>query len=145
MNLPTKVKDRRKRRVPLSYIELILEFPLTSIKSAKQLDLAQTMIDHLLFKGNLDTGEELYLEALSDLIASYEDVHYSIDPASDADMLRHLMEARAVTQAELHRQTGISKSALSEVLTGKKGFSKAMIRTLSEFFKVEAGILTSNL
>ena len=63
------------------------------------------MIDHLLSKGKLDNGEELYLDALSDLVAAYEDVHYAIAPASDADMLRHLMDAKGITQAELCRQT----------------------------------------
>ena len=62
----------------------------------------------------------MYLDALSDLVASYEDAHYPIEPASDADMLRHLMEAKGVTQAELHRDTGLAKSSISEVLAGRK-------------------------
>jgi HTH-type transcriptional regulator/antitoxin HigA len=96
-------------------------------------------------KHALDDGEELYLDALSDLVATYEDAHYPIAPASDADMLRHLVEAREFTQAELHRQSGIPKSTLSEVLAGKKPFSKALIHTLAEFFKVDSSVLASNL
>nr|MCU0982716.1 hypothetical protein [Pirellulaceae bacterium] len=53
-------------------------------------------------KGDLDEGEQLYLDGLSDLVADYEDEHHAIEPASDADMLRHLMEARGITQAQLH-------------------------------------------
>jgi HTH-type transcriptional regulator/antitoxin HigA len=83
----------------------------------------------------------MYLDALSDLVAAYEDVHYPIAPASDADMLRHLMDAKGITQAELHRQTGLGKSTISEVLAGKKPFSKAMIRTLAGFFKVDPSVL----
>jgi HTH-type transcriptional regulator / antitoxin HigA len=41
---------------------------------------------------------------------------YPIAPASDADMLRHLMEAKGVTQADVHRDTGQAKSSISEVL-----------------------------
>ena len=119
--------------------------PLTSIKSQNQLDGAQAMIDRLVTKGMLDEGEEVYLDALSDLVAAYEDVHYTIPPASDADMLRHLMDAKDVTQADLHRQTGIPKSTISEVLTGKKTFSKGVIRTLANFFKVDTSVLASNL
>ena len=48
-------------------------------------------------------------------------------------------------QAELHRQTGIPKSTISEVLSGKKSFSKTLIRTLASFFKVDASVLASNL
>jgi HTH-type transcriptional regulator / antitoxin HigA len=61
----------------------------------------------------------MYLDALSDLIASYEDEHHSIEPASDAAMLAHLMESAGVTQAQLSRETSIPKSTISEVLAGK--------------------------
>ena len=143
MVMPTKV--RRNRQVHESYLNLIVELPLASIKSQQQLDVAQAMIDRLLRQGTLDDGEEMYLDALSDLVASYEDAHYPIAPAADAHMLRHLMDAKEVTQAELHRQTGIPKSTISEVLAGKKPFSKAMIRTFAKFFKVDASVLASNL
>lgn len=143
--MATRLKVRGKRKIAASYVNLVLEFPLTSIRSQRQLDGAQRIIDRLLRKGKLDAGEELYVDALSDLIAAYEDVHYPIPAASDADMLRHLMEARGITQAELHRDTGIPKSSVSEVLAGKKPFSKAMIRTLTTYFKVDASVLMANL
>lgn len=39
-------------------------------------------------------AEVTYLDALSDLVGTYEDEHHALKPASDVDMLRHLMEAR---------------------------------------------------
>ncbi len=143
--MATKTKAGQKSKIADSYLKLILEFPLTSIKSQVQLAAAQTVIDRLLGNGTLDDGEELYLDALSDLVGAYEDIHYPIAPASDADMLRHLMDAKDVTQAELHRQTGIPKSTISEMLAGKKAFSKAIIRSLAGFFKVDASVLVANL
>ena len=145
MGMATKTKVRHNRKIADSYYDLIVEFPLTSIKSRVALEAAQAMIDRLVTKGTLDGGEELFLDALSDLVGAYEDVHYPIPPASDADMLRHLMDAKNVTQVELHRQTGIPKSTISEVLAGKKPFSKGTIRTLSDFFEVDASVLASNL
>lgn len=103
------------------------------------------MLDRLLAKGELDAGETMYLDALGDLVAAYEDVHYPIAPASDADMLRHLMEAKGISQAELSRRTGLPKSTISEVLAGKRRFSRAMIRTLAGFFVVERSVLAANL
>ena len=50
-----------------------MAFPLASIKSDKQLAAAQEVMDRLLAKGELDEGEEMYLDALSDLVATYED------------------------------------------------------------------------
>ena len=60
-------------------------------------------------------------------------------------MLRHLMEAKCITQAELHRDTQIAKSTISEVLSGKKPFSRQMIRTLARYFKVDVSVLAANL
>ena len=127
------------------YLELVKEFPLTSIRSAKHLEEAQTVIDKLLAKGTLPKGEELYLDALSDLVATFEDQHCPIEPASDADILLHLMEAKGITQAQLHRDTEIAKSAISEVLAGKKSFSRRMMRTFADYFKVDVSVLAANL
>lgn len=102
-------------------------------------------MDRLLRQGDLDEGEELYLDALSDLVAAYEDQHHPIAPASDAEMLRHLMETKGVTQAKLSRETGLPKSSISEVLGGKKPFSRTMIRKLADYFRVDAGLLAANL
>jgi HTH-type transcriptional regulator/antitoxin HigA len=128
-----------------SYMELVRAFPLASIHSEGHLDEAQRVIDDLLASGTLDPGQQIYLDALADLVAAYEDEHYEIEPASDADMLRHLMEAKGVTQAEVHRGTGLPKSTISEVLAGKKPFSRQMIRKVAKFFNVDISVLTANL
>ena len=128
-----------------SYLELVLAFPLASIRSEKHLEQAQNVMDRLLAKGKLDSGEELYLDALSDLVAAYEDEHHTIPPASDADMLRHLMEAKGITQAQLSREAGLAKSTISEVLKGKRPFSRQMIRKLAVYFRVDSSVLATNL
>lgn len=127
-----------------SYLELVLAFPLASIKSDRHLEEASRVLDQLLARGDLDGGEEMYLEALSDLVGTYEDEHHAIGPASDADMVRHLMEAKGISQAQLNRDTGIPKSSISEVLAGKKPLSRQMIRKLAKYFRVDASILTGN-
>ena len=128
-----KVKD--------SYLECVLALPLASIKSDEHLAESQKVLQRLLAKHNLDGGEAMYLDALSDLVEAYEDDHFRIEPASDADMLRHLMEAKGVTQAQLSRETLIAKSTISEVLGEKKSFS----RKLAVYFKVDVGVLAGNL
>jgi HTH-type transcriptional regulator/antitoxin HigA len=143
--MATKTKFSLKRKDRDAYLELVQVFPLASIKSDEHLEAAQKAMDQLLAKGELDDGGELYLDALSDLVAAYEDEHYAIAPASDADMLRHLMEAKDVTQAQLSRETGIAKSTISEVLAGKKAFSRQMIRKFADYFRVDVSILTANL
>lgn len=143
--MPTRTKFGLKGKDRDSYLELVMAFPLASIQSEAHLAEAQTAMDRLLARGKLDHGEETYLDALSDLVATYEDAHHAIGPASDADMLRHLLDARGITQAELSRETGLAKSSLSEVLAGKKAFSRLMIRKLADFFGVDVSLLAANL
>ncbi|MHB1038166.1 MAG: helix-turn-helix domain-containing protein [Pirellulales bacterium] len=118
---------------------------MASIKSDDHLQAAQEVMDRLLAKSQLDDGEAMYLDALSDLVATYEDEHHPIAPAADADMLRHLMEAKGINQAQLSRQTGIAKSTISEVLAARRPFSRQMIRRLAGYFKVDVSILAANL
>jgi len=143
--MASKTKYGLKKTARDSYLELVLAFPLASLKSDEHLGEAQQVMDRLLAKGDLDDGEELYLDALSDLVAAYEDEHYAIEPASDADLLRHLMEAKGITQAQLHRDTGLAKSTISEVLAGKKPFSRQIIRTLAAYFHVNVSVLAGNI
>ena len=135
---PLKGKSR------VSYLERVVDFPLASIKSDEHLVEAPRVIDERVARGSLDDGEEMYLDALSDLVASYEDQHYAIETASDADMLRHLMDAKGVNQIQLSRETGLSKSTISEILAGKKPFSRKIIHTLAKFFHVDIGVLAAN-
>jgi HTH-type transcriptional regulator/antitoxin HigA len=128
-----------------AYLECVLAFPLTTIASDDHLEAAQKVMDRLLASGKLDRGKQAYLDALSDLVACYEDEHFAIEPASDADMLRHLLDAKGISQADLHRETGISKSSISEVLSGKKPLSRQMIRRLADFFGVDVSVFTANL
>lgn len=143
--MATGTKFGLKGRDRDSYLELVMAFPLASIQSEAHLAEAQQVMDRLLARGKLDHGEETYLDALSDLVATYEDAHHAIGPASDADMLRHLLDARGITQAELSRETGLAKSSLSEVLAGKKPLSRLMIRKLADFFGVDVSLLAANL
>jgi HTH-type transcriptional regulator/antitoxin HigA len=143
--MPARTRFRLTGKGRDSYLELVLAFPLASIGSDEHLDEAQKVMDRLLARGELDDGEQTYLDALSDLVAAYEDVHHAIAPASDADMLRHFLEARGITQAQLSRDTSIPKSTISEVLSGKKPFSRQMIRKLADYFKVDVSVLAGNI
>jgi len=73
-----------------------------------------------------------------------EDEHYAIEPASDADMLRHLMEASGITQAQLSRVAKLPKSTIAEILARKKPFSRQTIRKLADYFRVDVRVLATN-
>jgi HTH-type transcriptional regulator / antitoxin HigA len=143
--MATRTKARATSKVADSYLNLVLTLPLASIKSGAQYQRAQAMIDRLVTKRKLDRGERMYLDALSDLLAAYEDIKYPVPAASDADMLRHLLDAKNVSDLELHRRTGIPKGAIADILAGKKPFTRPLVRTLSRFFKVDPTVLSSHL
>jgi HTH-type transcriptional regulator/antitoxin HigA len=145
MNMTTTARFRLRGKEKDSYLDLVLAFPLASIRSEDHFAAAQQVMDRLLASPERDEGEELYLDALSDLVAAYEDEHHQIVPASDADMLRHLIEAKGITQTDLHRGAKIPKSTISEILAGKKPFSRQIIRKLADYFEVDVSILASNL
>ena len=132
-----KVKD--------SYLDLVMWHPLVSIRTDTQLAVAQRVVDDLLRKGPLDKGEEAYLDVLSDLIAMYEDRHHPIPPANDADILRHLIEARGVTQSEVAIKAGIARSTVSEILSGKRSISKSHIGKLAGYFCIPPEVFVANL
>lgn len=142
--MTVKTKFRLKGAGRNVYLKLVTAFPLASIKSEEQLQEAHGVIDQLLGRDELKGGEEMYLDALSDLVAAYEDEHHAIEPASDSDMLRHLMEAKGVTQAQLSRDTRVPKSTISEILSGKKHLSRQMIRKFADYFGVDASVLAAN-
>ncbi len=143
--MATQTQFRLSGKSRGSYLALVEALPLASIKSDTHLAAAQKVMDRLLAKGKLERGESIYLEALSDLVASYEDQHHSIKPCSDADLLRHLMEAKGVSQSQLSQDTAIAKSAVSELLSGKKPFSRKIMRKLAAYFEVDVSLLALNL
>ena len=66
--MAAKSQFRLKRKSRDSYLELVLDFPLASIKSHEHLTEAQRVIDDLLASDKLDERQEIYLDALSDLV-----------------------------------------------------------------------------
>ncbi len=142
--MTAKAKFRLKGVGQDAYLKLVTAFPLASIRSDEHLHEAHKVLDQLLAQGKLNVGAEMYLDALSDLVAAYEDEHHAIEPASDADMLRHLMEAQGVTQAQLSRDTAVPRSTISEILAGKKALSRRLIRKFADYFRVDARVLAAN-
>lgn len=122
------------------YLELVRRFPLRRLQSEADLDEAIRVIDGLLDQEALTPAEDDYLDVLSDLVEAYEDVHHPMDPVSDADMLRFLIENKAMTQAQVAKGAGIAESTISEVLAGKRKLTRGQIGKLARYFKVEPGV-----
>jgi HTH-type transcriptional regulator/antitoxin HigA len=120
------------------YLGLIKKFPLRPIETDAELDQAVAVVDSLLAKPKLSKDADDYLDVLGDLVRKYETAAHPIGPATDAEMLKHLMESRDVSQTGLHKATGIAISTISEILSGKRRLARRHIAALSAFFRVSA-------
>jgi HTH-type transcriptional regulator/antitoxin HigA len=125
-----------QNRSPDSYFELVRAFPLRRLTSDRELQEAIGVIDSLLDQSKLDRGQEDYLDVLSDLVKRYEADEHPMEPVPDADLLRHLIEAKGVSQQEAAQATEIAESTISEVLSGKRSLSRSHIGRLARYFGV---------
>ncbi len=97
-------------------------------------------MNSLLDKGKLSADESDYLDVLARLVEVYEGEQYSMGAVPAAALLKHLLEAREESQADLARQAGIAESTISALLSGKRNLGLARIRKLASQFKVDAGV-----
>jgi HTH-type transcriptional regulator / antitoxin HigA len=79
--------------------------------------------------------EKELAEPLTVLIDEYETRRYPIPKASPQQTLRHLVEARDLTQKDLWKVFG-SRGVASEVFHGKRAISRMQAKKLAEFFHV---------
>lgn len=86
-------------------------------------------------RDDLTLEEKELAELLTVLINDYEQRRYPINRASPQQVLKHLMEARNLTQKDLWKVFG-SKGITSEVFHGKRSISKAQAKKLAQFFSL---------
>ena len=99
------------------------------------------LLDHLT---NLYAMDDATFGPLIDLIAGY--MHewettndpWAQTPSAPRDVLASLMRDRGVTQYQLEKAGVVAQSTLSQILSGKRGISKATAKKLSAFFGVSS-------
>lgn len=118
------------------YLDLVRRFPLRPIRSEPELDEAIRVIDGLVVRDDLSPPEQDYLDVLDDLVEAYEEKTIPIEPVDDAGLLRLLIEAKGVAQAQVAREAGVAESTVSEVLAGKRKLNRSQIGKLARYFRV---------
>ncbi len=122
--------------VDKKYLALIRRFSLRPIRTDAELDGASAIIDALTVRHDLSSAEADYLDVLGDLVEKYEDEHVEMPQVSDAQMLWSLMDEKRVSQADVVRGAGISKTVLSLILHGKRDLTRQHIEALARYFGV---------
>lgn len=94
----------------------------------------------MIFDARPGTPDGDELELLVHLVEGYEAAHHSIDPPDPIEAIKFRMEQGGLKQVDLVPFIG-NKSKVSEVLSGKRPLSLAMIRNLHKGLGIPAHVL----
>jgi len=111
------------------------------IKTEKDRQAAFRQIESLALldpKPGTPAGERL--ELLATLVEQYEKAHFPIDAPDPIAAIRFRMEQQGLSQADLVPFLG-SRSRASEILSGKRPLTLAMIRALRDGLGIPADVL----
>lgn len=86
------------------------------------------------------TPEEDELDVLALLVETYENKQYPIEMPDPVEAILFFMDQQGLSNADMVTYLG-SPSKVSEVLNGKRGLSKTMIKNLVEGLGIPAEIL----
>ena len=123
-----------------SYADLLGKAQPEVIRDDRSHHRALKTIASLMSQSRLTLAERKLLDLLAKLVDDYEETLYPTPEVPPADMLKHLMEARGASQADVARATGVPRSTISEVLNGKRSLSVENAYRLGEYFHVEPSL-----
>lgn len=138
--MKSATKTRKLKRLPSTYAALVRILPPRPIHDDAELANTVEMINHLAGH-DLNADQKDYLEALSTFVETYEDKHYPIDDShiTPLDALKFLLEEHGMNGSDLGWLLG-TRTLGPAILRGERQLSKAHIKKLAEYFKVEPGL-----
>lgn len=113
------------------------------IRGPEEHQAALDAIGHVMALDTPDDADHAMLETLAVLVERYEEKVFPLDRPSPLEAIRFRMDQMSLTQAQLAALTGLPKSRVSEILSGKRSLSLEMIRVLHEKLNIPADILIS--
>jgi HTH-type transcriptional regulator / antitoxin HigA len=111
------------------------------IKNSVQYEAALSRIYTLMQKNlKANSPESDELEVLSVLVKEYENIHFPMPKPKPLEAIKFRLEQKGMTESELSEILG-HRSRKSEILSGKRKLSLAMIRKLNEVLNIPAEVL----
>jgi HTH-type transcriptional regulator/antitoxin HigA len=122
-----------------SYDALLLEYRPRPIRTLREHRRALEQVEELIRQQgpHPPRAEGELIAVLSTLIESYEVDQFPRRKPSPAETLAHLIDAKQVTKAEVARATGIPRSTITNVLSGRRQISKDNVSKLARYFCVD--------
>jgi HTH-type transcriptional regulator/antitoxin HigA len=106
------------------------------IKSESQYSDYCTTLERLANGDDQGENTQDEIELLTYLIEKWDAEHNSFEDADPIELLTALMSEKSLKAKDLTQILGVSKGLVSDILHYKKGLSKEIIRTLSDYFSV---------
>jgi antitoxin component HigA of HigAB toxin-antitoxin module len=121
-------------------MELVGEFPLRPIHSDSEHQRAKRMLRSSAGERGGDASD--YKAVLVGLIAAYEKEKYAGDmpKLSAGDIVRHLLAERSMSVNALAKAAGVAQSSLSDMLNGKRDWSKSAIVRVADYLGLQRGL-----
>jgi antitoxin component HigA of HigAB toxin-antitoxin module len=124
-----------------TYLELVQAFPLRPIRSQNAHQHAKQMLRSL--AGKRTSAIRDYKVVLVSLVAEYErSANLTLDTSdvTAADIVLHLLEDRGMSVNALAKAVAVSQSSLSDMLNGRRDWSKSAIVRISNYFGLQPGL-----
>ncbi|HEY8748505.1 MAG TPA: helix-turn-helix domain-containing protein [Tepidisphaeraceae bacterium] len=124
------------------YLELVLNVhPLRPIRSVEEHQAAKKSLRSL--AGDRREVAAEFKKVLISIIEVYEresGLQLDTSGVSAAKIVRHLLAERQMSINTFAKARGISQSALSDMLNGKREWSKSVIVAVADFFGLNRGL-----
>lgn len=121
---------------------------MTKIENKQQYHTAMAEIETYLQKGfsRLTKKEDQRLHELSIAVEAWEMIEYPMPVNPDFnEILIYVMHKKELTQSELSKSLDVSKSLISEILSGKKQPNVDLLKNLHYQFHIDGNILLDSL
>jgi len=89
----------------------------------------------------IDNTDFIELDKISDLVADYEEVVYSMSKPSLIDVIKLRMEERGLKQKDLAELLGTTTSRISEYIKGKREITLKIAKQLHSQLNIDADII----
>jgi HTH-type transcriptional regulator/antitoxin HigA len=89
----------------------------------------------------LDDPNSIELELLSNMVADYSDVHFSLGEPSLSEVIKLRMYEMGINQVKLSELLEVSPSRISEYLTGKSEPTLPVARNMCRKLNINASVV----
>ena len=118
---------------------------LTQIENEIQYKATQQRIEELLKVVGNDTPPTdpnfIELDLISNLVADYEELHYPVKPLTLVETMELRMYEMGLTRKNLSEMLCLSKSTISDILSGKREPTLKTARDISRKLNIDASVV----